>query len=472
MSPSQGFSRRRFLEIAGVAGGVVALRQSLLSLRIAEAAPGKAPLLLSVYFEGGWDQLIALDPRDTTDPRFQRDSAYSAGGSGLHVAYEMLQNNDVRAVLQQTPSGVQKRGNLTFGPAVAPSLMDHFQDLAVVRGINMDTLTHEVGRRYFITGKMPRGLTASGSSAGTAVAAQAGQDAVIPNLAVGTEAYNEAFASFASPVRVNVAADMLNVLRPLGNELPPASQAAIEAYEAVTTTCEHDLYDSDGLVTALKASRKRARGFAAGNVATLFQFNPLQPAPEVKGLFSALKITTNADLTGPKGRAAIAAQALANGLSQAVSVVLAQGLDAHFDWTTNHPTLQRAAWDALGNLITYLKNTRYKNTNDSVWSHTTLVAFSEFSRTPLLNSRDGRDHHLASSCLVGGPGIRGNFVCGGTSDNRMSALATNFNTGQVDEQKGQAIRPADVHATLFKAMGLSWDHISNQTPQLLGALLK
>lgn len=243
MTTRNGFSRRSFLEIAGVAGGVVALRQLASPLPVARAAPpGKSPLLLSVYFDGGWDQLIALDPRDTTNPSFQRDTAYSAGGSGIYVAYDQLQNADVRALLVGNPKGVQKRGSLSFGPAVAPSLLDHAVDFAIVRGVNMDTLTHEVGRRYFLTGKFPRGLVASGSSAGTAVAAQAGIDAVLPHLAVGTEAYNETFPSFASPVRVNVSADMLNVLRPLGVELSPASAAAIEAYEEATTTCEHQLY--------------------------------------------------------------------------------------------------------------------------------------------------------------------------------------------------------------------------------------
>ena len=47
---------------------------------------------------------------------------------------------------------------MTFGPYLG-DLLGHASKLAVVRGISMDTLTHEVGRRRFLTG----GFQASGS---------------------------------------------------------------------------------------------------------------------------------------------------------------------------------------------------------------------------------------------------------------------------------------------------------------------
>src|SRR5215210_6197621 len=103
MNQQKGFlARRRFLEIMGVAGGVVALR-SVWSAAPALADETSKKLLLFVHFSGGWDQIAAL---------------------------------------------------------VEP----HWQDLTIVRGVMMDTLTHEVGRRYFITGKFPRGLAANGSA--------------------------------------------------------------------------------------------------------------------------------------------------------------------------------------------------------------------------------------------------------------------------------------------------------------------
>src|SRR5437660_11575769 len=203
------WSRRRVLETAGLAAGAVTLRTMLWPSR-AEAAAAPAGYLLLCYFSGGWDQMLALDPRDATAPQFQQQQAYAAGGSGIYPAYDKLTDAGVKALLAQNPTGIQTpqltvSTPLTFGPAVPASLFAHAQDLCLVRGVNMGTLTHEVGRRYFITGKFPRGLQAAGSSLPTAVAAQAGDTSQIPNLAVSVETYNENFPAFASGLEVQAA---------------------------------------------------------------------------------------------------------------------------------------------------------------------------------------------------------------------------------------------------------------------------
>src|SRR5207248_3216038 len=163
----------------------------------------------------------------------------------------------------------------------------------------------------------------------------------------------------------------------------------------------------------------------------------------------------------PKGKAAVAAQALVKGISQAVAVEIGQNLDDHFDWDLNHAPNLRDSLDVLGKLIAFLKATPLAGSTDTAWSHTTLVVFSEFARTPLVNGRNGRDHHLSSSCMVAGPGIIGNKVIGGTSDKQMAARWMNLTTGQPDDVTGSPVRPADVHATVLSSMGLTYSHISN-----------
>src|ERR687887_126505 len=65
------FSRRRFLEIAAAAGGGLAVKSWS-----APAPPRTGDqLLLLVHFSGGWDQLLALDPRPNNDPRFSSAQA-------------------------------------------------------------------------------------------------------------------------------------------------------------------------------------------------------------------------------------------------------------------------------------------------------------------------------------------------------------------------------------------------------------
>jgi hypothetical protein len=75
----------------------------------------------------------------------------------------------------------------------------------------------------------------------------------------------------------------------------------------------------------------------------------------------------------------------------------------------------------------------------------TLVVFlTDFGRTPKINKNGGRDHHpgVYSLALAGG-GIRGGQVYG-SSDRKGAEPATD------------PCSPADVHATVYKAMGI--DH--------------
>ncbi len=463
MKTPSSLSRRRFLEIVGLAGGAVALRTGFTPFE-ARAADVPTRYLLSVYFSGGWDQLLILDPRSNV-----QFSAANATQTRILPGYDRVQDPWVEQVLAGNPSGVQQKGNLVFGPAIPDALSKHYLDLAICRGVAMDTLTHEVGRRYFITGKFPRGLAANGSALTTAVAWQRGQMRDLPNLSINTESYNEGMPAYSAPISVRTADDVRSVLRPLGVQLTGDTDSALEAYEH-ERTCEQQALDGTGAITLYRESRAKARAMLKSQKYDLFNFSLTAPGPEVAPLFANMKIATSTDLNGPKGRAALAAHALSTGVSQAVSVMIQNDLDDHNDWDVDHATKLRAGFEALGLLIDHLKATDAPDGVGKVWDHTTLVVFSEFSRTPLINGRDGRDHHLSSSALVAGPGIRGNRLIGASSDVGMAAQRVDFDSGLVSAS-GHPLRPADINATLLESMGLSWEHLSNQEPRLIRALL-
>jgi len=467
-----GYTRRRFLEIAGVAGGGVLLNTSLMPLAArAQQAPAQDGLLLAVYFNGGWDQLLALDPRDHTDARFGTEAGFRA--SGIQTAYNVVTDAGVQSVMSATGGrGVQARGNLTFGPAVHASLLEHAADLSIVRGMDMETLTHEVGRRYLITGKFPRGLAAAGSSLGTVVAAANGQTKNIPHLSVACEAYNEEHEAYASPIQVSSSSAMVNVLRPAGTALSAASTSLLNDFHSVTD-CGPAPLDLQGKASLFATSRHKASQITQGGVFDLFDFSRTSN-PEVASLLSAMNMSTS-EINTPKGRAALAGQALATGYAQAVSLQIQAGLDHHFDnWRTSHAQLLRPGFEALGNLIGFLKGKEYLGTGTSVWSRTTLLVFSEFSRTPRLNSSGGRDHHLSASALVAGPGIRPNMVYGASSDLNQAVQFVDVATGQVKSAAdgGRKIRPADLHHTLLTSMNLDSSHLSNQSPIVLTGLTR
>ncbi len=463
-------TRRGFLEVMGLATGGFLLRQTPIGGAFAQTADPKFMLL--VYFEGGWDQLLALDPRNATLPQYQR-----VGGarptSGIEPAYAQTaaETPFVDAVMTATGgTGVQQRGNVSFGPAVPDTMLSHSADLCVIRGMNMDTLTHEVGRRYLLTGKFPRGLAASGSSINTVVSAQTGARGDIPNISIGTESYNEGLSPAASAVRVANYRDLLTVMQPQsGAVLPSASETAVRRFEDTDDTCEQHGYDVSGIVAAFKDSRQMSRQLAQPAKASLFDFKLPTPAA-LTDLYSAFNINTTADLTGMRARAAIAGQAMVNGVSNVISVSLANGLDDHFDLFGQQAVSQRDGWDSLGRLVAYLKSKTVPGTTKTFWECTSMMVFSEFSRTPMINTREGRDHHLTSSCLVAGPGIKGNTVFGASSNTGMGTQKWNFATGALDAAGGAVIRPADVHATLLDSMGLSYSHLSNQSPRVIAAI--
>ncbi|MFN0169851.1 MAG: DUF1501 domain-containing protein [Bryobacteraceae bacterium] len=76
---------------------------------------------------------------------------------------------------------------------------------------------------------------------------------------------------------------------------------------------------------------------------------------------------------------------------------------------------------------------------------TVVAVMSEFGRTPSINSNGGRDHWPHCwSMLLGGGGIAGGAVVG-ASDERGAAVA------------GRQVSIGDIHATLYKAMGIDWN---------------
>lgn len=455
-------TRRNLLTTALASGAFLSLRGAM--PRRAFAAPDDKQLMLVCYMSGGWDQLLALDPRDNTV-----FTGSKIASSGIQPAYETITDTFVTDVMSATGGkGIQKKSGspLSFGPAVpADFITKHSGDVSIVRGINMGTLTHEVGRRYFTTGQFPRGLSPVGSSLTSITANAQGSANTIPNLSVLTESYNVGLAPYASPIQVTDGGDVAAMLDSLGTPLA-VGQEAIDAYDVLDENCRQTELDANSIVSGYRASREKAKSMVHSGKASLFNFAVGDPIPE------ALGVTKLSELNSEKGFAAVAAQALMSGVSQAVSVRIQSNLDDHDAWATDHPQKIFDGFTLLGKMIDLLKGAPSPfGDSGSTWDHTTLVLFSEFSRTPLLNVRDGRDHHLAGSCMVAGPGLNANKVIGATSDVAMAVEPIDLDTGDVDAG-GTVITAADVIKTVLTSVGLADVSLGNQPKNLIKALLK
>ena len=141
-------NRRTFLHSLGLGTAAAMLGTTVLPRRLyAQDGPGRN--FIFCYFNGGWDTLMSIDPRD---PGVFTESRIAE--TRIQLAWDRLAGYP-QDIIQ--PSG----SNIEFGPVMG-EFARHYDKTCVLRGVSMDTVTHEVGRRYFLTGKQPRGLAAAG----------------------------------------------------------------------------------------------------------------------------------------------------------------------------------------------------------------------------------------------------------------------------------------------------------------------
>ena len=95
---------------------------------------------------------------------------------------------------------------------------------------------------------------------------------------------------------------------------------------------------------------------------------------------------------------------------------------------------------------------------------TLIVVCGEFGRTPgnLSNARIGRDHYLQMFFLLAGGGIQGGQVIGATND--TGGRGPGAFTVEPGWSRGRDIRPEDVEATIYSAMGIDWTTVRYDDP--------
>ncbi len=440
-------SRRRFLLGSIAAGsGLAAFGGAPVLEQLTRASPFGSNLdddmhVVFCYFAGGWDTLLGLDPRDPADFHYGNLSS-----TLIQPGYDQLQALNAQPIMAET--------GVMFGPYIG-DLIKWAGDLAVVRGMSMDTLSHEAGRRRFLTGKPPSGLLARGSSASTWLSSALGADDAIPNLSVRVEAYNVDQPTYATALRVSSIRDLVRALAPSQPALSAIAGQQRDAVLREAADCEAAKL-SPAWQTA-EGSRRRAASMVEQELAALFDFQA--PTEEMEALRDhyGIAATGSGALDTPEAEAAMAATALKSGVSRVVSIQAASGLDTHDNaWAINQGPRQRRGFDAIASLLHDLDNHEYLDSGDSWLEHTVVVGFSEFGRTALLNDRGGRDHALTNSCFLVGGGVQGGVAVGASSDVGMSPTHVDLQTGLVDEG-GEVIKPEHVLRTLMHLAGIEGD---------------
>ncbi len=422
------------------------------ALRLAHAASTPSVTdryFLFCYFNGGWDTLLGLDPRDPAlFPDELRNETLIEPGYG---------NLRVPGVVPE----LIEAGGMTFGPFIG-GLADWADRLAVVRGMSMDTLTHEVGRRRFLTGKPPSGLLARGSSVSTVLASLLGVEQPVPQLSAKVESYNIDQPAWSTALRVDNVNDLLRALRPGDVDIAADERARIQALLDGFRDC--DVVGESVALDAALSSQGAARTLVDQGIDAAFDFS----APAMEGLRTRFGIDPN-NLGSAQAQGAMAVTALTQGVSRVVSIQVASGLDTHFDnWETDHGPVQQEGFDVVASIMSELDSLEYQGTGASWLDHTTIVGFSEFSRTALLNGNGGRDHALTNSCFLAGAGIKPGVV-GASSDVGLLPQAIDLASGQVDPA-GEVVRPEHILRALLHSIGVD-DDIDDLRVDPLTALL-
>jgi hypothetical protein len=452
-----GFSLTRRKVLAGTSAAVGSAAVGMFGferLAHAELPVPSGRAFIFCYFPGGWDQLLFLDPRDPA--RFpDSDRAQNL----LETRYNDLDGVNGFGGQLLRPEGDSP---LAFGPATARladevKLTDFASRIAVVRGINMSTLGHEVGYRYFLTGRFPVGNNARGSNYSTEIVAQMAPRRPIANLSLRVEGYNDRHPGTASSLRVDNINDLLLVLQPSAYQERDVVERALADYGQAVGPCQVEAYDRRGLLSAMRGARSQGDSIVRENLAGRFRFVS-DPDTDTAGRDTeARRIRAHygflrGDAGSPGARAALAAQAIKLGVSQVVSVMIGNGTDTHFTGNPGHAAQLYPGIRAFTLLLKDLADTPHPQ-GGSFLDHTTLLGFSEFSRTPLFNTYGGRDHHLTGSCILAGAGIRGHTVFGASSDVGMAPARWDLRANRPSDS-GENIKPEHLGATLLSSAGL------------------
>ncbi|MBL8604859.1 MAG: DUF1501 domain-containing protein [Myxococcales bacterium] len=448
-APGFSVSRRRVLgSVAGAIGSASVGFFGFEKLARADLPMPSGRAFIFCYFPGGWDQLLFLDPRDPA--RFP-DSDRSV--NLFETRYQELEG--VNGFSGQLVRPRDPSSPLAFGPAAAKpadmvKLTDFADRIAVVRGMNMNTLGHEVGYRYFLTGKFPVGTTARGTSIATEIVAQMVPRRPIPNVSLRVESYNDRYSGAASALRVDTLDDLLLVLAPSRYQERDVVERALADYGQRVGPCDPEVYDRRGLFSAMRGARSQADSIVQSGLAQYFQF--VSGTDEASQAIRRRYRLTLGDANSPGARAALAAQAIKTGVAQVASVMIGNSTDTHFTGNAGHAAALYPGVSAFTSLLDDLRSTPHPS-GGTFLDHTTVLGFSEFSRTPMFNNFGGRDHHLTGSCILAGAGIRGNTVIAESSNVGMAPARYDF-ARNVVAPTGENILPEHIAATLLASAGL------------------
>ena len=97
---------------------------------------------------------------------------------------------------------------------------------------------------------------------------------------------------------------------------------------------------------------------------------------------------------------------------------------------------------------------------------TLVVMNGEFGRTAAISAAGGRDHYLNQTVVFAGAGVKGGKVIGATTadPSTNNITTTDYGWNGSGTTGPRFVRPEDIEATIYSAMGIDWTTIRQDDP--------
>lgn len=428
-----GFSRRRFLQVAGT-GVVASYFADVVNPRLLYGATAAPNVTL-------------------------RNSAKNCIFIFLPGAPSNIDTWDLKAG-SWTPSDFNPTtydgGNLSFPQGLMPKTAEHLDKLTFVRPGLAWAAVHTLGQAWAQIARNPGGATGSiaphiGAVVSIESQTQRQPGDVLPGFialnSTGIPSSGYLPATYA-PFQVQPAATGLpTISHPDGAARFTSRWQFLHQLDANRTTGAlgkktldmNDFYDQSKAI------------MDAPNINALFSFTTDEHTRYGASTFGDSLVIARNLVAGRKGTRFV--QATFGGWDHHSGIYDAPGNGVNSLYT------QMAQFDpAFGALLADLQSMPGQAAGKTLLDETLVVVVAEFGRTVgALNNQQGRDHNLRMTSVWAGGGIRGGQVIGKTD-------ATGNDVADYGWSANRDVRPEDVTCTIYSALGIDYTTVRHDDP--------
>ena len=337
-------------------------------------------------------------------------------------------------------------GGIRWPRGLLPRLAEHLDSIALIRSARTHAVVHGLMQTWIQIGRNPlSGLSKIAPHIGSVVARELGDPkSVLPpfiSLNSGGGPNRGYLDPWTEPFYVSPAG------RGLPNSTSPIGAAGFDRRYGL-------LLELDAEMRALEPIGPVVGEYEQFNLAA----RALMYNDDVTRVFTFSTEEQTRYGNTAFGRACLAARNLIrSGLGARFIQINVGGWDNHSGIYTgalnpsNANSLARTFDLAMGELLRDLKG-------DGALDRTLVVCMGEFGRTVgPLNSQNGRDHFPQHSVLLAGGGVKGGTVIGKTNETGAFTVDPGWS-------KKRDIRPEDIEATIYSALGIDYTKVYYDDP--------